>query len=427
MASLAFVNGLPGYLAQGPYCSLPVRPFWFRLGLSWIPRYCIMLTILGLYIAIYVHVALQFRTVGWLRKLQANPNHTGGLSDPADTRLDGIDEKERHPSHTLGIFTKWHPKRSSTPSSSIHFDKRQSKDSFHGSTLLENGLRFEGAADHKLSGATVAGSSGSISEKVTTGETWADGPSDFITNALSPNDNSGISRQEPGSPKSKTFNDPAEDKIALARMESDKEMRKRHAAIQRQVRTLFIYPIVYFVMWLIPFVNHAMNYSNYRAQHPIFGLVLANFMCISTIGSVDCLVFSLREKPWRQIPSSDGTFWGSFKWWKQYNERRSSTTSAHSEFSGTRVGSGSMTPHPRLGSIAENAEYPDRAENASSDPTVVPTRQLDRIQELNSWDFARDGGGSIQSAASERHWFDRRLSVAVGRSVQPNVFGERSR
>lgn len=35
------------------------------------------------------------------------------------------------------------------------------------------------------------------------------------------------------------------------------------------------------------------------------------------MGAVDCLIFSLREKPWRNIPASDRTFWGSFCFWRK--------------------------------------------------------------------------------------------------------------
>lgn len=33
---------------------------------------------------------------------------------------------------------------------------------------------------------------------------------------------------------------------------------------------------------------------------------------MASMGFVDSLIFTLREKPWKKIQSSDGTFWGSF-------------------------------------------------------------------------------------------------------------------
>lgn len=33
---------------------------------------------------------------------------------------------------------------------------------------------------------------------------------------------------------------------------------------------------------------------------------------MTIMGFVDCLIFSIREKPWQSISTSDGTLWGSF-------------------------------------------------------------------------------------------------------------------
>ena len=40
-ASLAFVNKGNAYVTSGNFCYLPKRPFWYRLALSWIPRYLV--------------------------------------------------------------------------------------------------------------------------------------------------------------------------------------------------------------------------------------------------------------------------------------------------------------------------------------------------------------------------------------------------
>lgn len=57
LASLAFINE-PGYANSGEYCYLPLHPDWARRSLSWIPRYIIFITILALYVFIYIHVAV---------------------------------------------------------------------------------------------------------------------------------------------------------------------------------------------------------------------------------------------------------------------------------------------------------------------------------------------------------------------------------
>jgi G protein-coupled receptor GPR1 len=79
---------------------------------------------------------------------------------------------------------------------------------------------------------------------------------------------------------------------------------------------MFIYPLVYTLMWLIPFVQHCMMYDDYQASHPIFWIRILSTICQMILGLVDCLIFSMREKPWRSIQSSDGSFWGSFAIWR---------------------------------------------------------------------------------------------------------------
>lgn len=83
--------------------------------------------------------------------------------------------------------------------------------------------------------------------------------------------------------------------------ESEEELRKRQYAIQRQLRFLFIYPCVYVLIWLIPLVNHSLQYYERFAERPSFPLVCITAVAIPIQGAVDCLLFSLREKPWRLV------------------------------------------------------------------------------------------------------------------------------
>jgi len=55
-ACLAFINPSHAYQVAGPLCSLPLRPFWYRLALAWIPRYIIGITILVLTILMGIRV-----------------------------------------------------------------------------------------------------------------------------------------------------------------------------------------------------------------------------------------------------------------------------------------------------------------------------------------------------------------------------------
>jgi G protein-coupled receptor GPR1 len=76
MAGLAFVNPGPAYLFQGAICTLPIRPFWYRLALAWIPLYLIISIIVGLAIAIYTYVGFDFRSYARLSQSINTPMTT---------------------------------------------------------------------------------------------------------------------------------------------------------------------------------------------------------------------------------------------------------------------------------------------------------------------------------------------------------------
>jgi G protein-coupled receptor GPR1 len=97
---------------------------------------------------------------------------------------------------------------------------------------------------------------------------------------------------------------------------------RQNLRARRQLRLIFIYPLVYTLMWLIPFAHHCTMYIEIYAQHPLWSLRLGATICISSMGFIDCLIFFLRERPWQSIPTSDGTFLGSFMVWKPHISKR---------------------------------------------------------------------------------------------------------
>lgn len=65
LAGLAFINNV-GYVALNVFCYLPESPRWYRLVLSWCPRYFIMGAIIVIYCTIYFYVINQ------LKKMERN-------------------------------------------------------------------------------------------------------------------------------------------------------------------------------------------------------------------------------------------------------------------------------------------------------------------------------------------------------------------
>lgn len=106
---------------------------------------------------------------------------------------------------------------------------------------------------------------------------------------------------------------------------ADAEMLRTRDKIRRQLRFLFIYPLVYIGMWILPFVSNILQYDDKFAVNPPFGLSCITTICICSQAAVDCWLFSTREKPWRHIPGSNGGFWSSLKFWAGWDGVRERT------------------------------------------------------------------------------------------------------
>ena len=84
------------------------------------------------------------------------------------------------------------------------------------------------------------------------------------------------------------------------------QLQDTRTAILRQLRLLFIYPVVYVLMWVFPFVSHCLQYSDYFAAHPPFWLNIVATCSLALQAGADCAVFSWREKPWRRVRRNGG-------------------------------------------------------------------------------------------------------------------------
>ncbi|KAK6515228.1 hypothetical protein TWF506_007571 [Arthrobotrys conoides] len=286
MAALAFTNKAPAYVAQTTWCYLPVRPFWYRLALAWIPRYIIMLSITGLYLAIYIYVKVTFRA--YRARFRTSEFDTDGTQP---SQLD---------------------------SSQTITDRRGSVLSVFGATFKLPGI---GKTSEKVREADV-GIDPIVTQVRRLSETENDDNEEFEGTSriidLEKGQPSASRRAEDDSAdegRHGTGSDSTHDSTsrivrrdldtshpsAAATSESEEELRKRQYAIQRQLRFLFIYPCVYVLIWLIPLVNHSLQYFERFAERPSFPLICISAVAIPIQGAIDCLLFSLREKPWRLV------------------------------------------------------------------------------------------------------------------------------
>ena len=251
MAALAFVRAGGAYLSQGAFCTLPIRPFWYRLALSWIPRYLIWAYITWIAVRVYSRVGKGFTVFARQVDSRANPSddsqmsaaHIRALRGP-DAGAAALELTDANPK--VSVFTNKSP-----------FDKKISD----ATTVV----------------AEPSQASSSTSSQRHTSDTLA-------------TQTSGLVRI------------PSAEAVTA---------RSRRAAILRQTRLLFIYPCAYMILMVMPFVQHCFNYSDHYAQHPIFAITLLGTLCNTTMGAIDAFIFCWREKPWRAMPGRDGTVLGS--------------------------------------------------------------------------------------------------------------------
>ncbi|CAO2654850.1 Nn.00g115830.m01.CDS01 [Neocucurbitaria sp. VM-36] len=326
MSGLAFINTRWGYQSQGAFCTLPIRPFWYRLALAWIPRYLIALTIIGIAIAIYAYVGFEFRAYSTLtQSIRTSLMETQELQDerepevrddaPAMTEQepvygrrassiahDIVSSKRRgssvsfscaghnanHASGASGIYTH------SLPNSSTNLYLKRNETMRPPLSAIPSASTVQTPVSAKDIG-TPPSSSGNV-----------DADRSPLSQDLKPLQN--MLARSP-SPSPSPCSSPRQGQIDH---ENARMKRKAHAHVHRQLQLMFVYPLAYTLMWLLPFVQHCTMYQDKYVNQPIWFLRLGGTICQTSMGFVDCLIFSLREKPWQNIPNSDGTFWGSF-------------------------------------------------------------------------------------------------------------------
>lgn len=352
-AALAFANPDGAYQAQGAFCWLPIRPFWYRLALSWVPRYLIWLYIMWVAIRIYSHVGYEFRVFGQERDRSSSAD----LSAASSVERGAVEKAVRERRAEFRLSEKMNcddiaPDDSSAPAPmlaqrplddnapSAHAGRRMSLPAWHSPFGGTSSTHHEiSTAPTARSNPTSRRGSRQIAPGILAEDFMAPPGFDYTqprgsvaTIDSMPQSTNGAS-VDPTLPRIEEGHGSISHTSSVNTDVGARALRQRRRAIQRQLRILFIYPVIYMAMWLIPFISHCMSYSDRYAQHPVFAISLLSSFCQSFMGFADVSVFCWRERPWRHIPGSDGTFFGSFVFWKCYEEegwkRRESKAPGH--------------------------------------------------------------------------------------------------
>ncbi|KAK0934993.1 G protein-coupled receptor gpr1 [Friedmanniomyces endolithicus] len=349
MASLAFLNPGPAFEAAGAFCYLPIRPYWYRLALSWIPRYLIWIFVMGVAIRIYRHVGNEFQVFGQEKDRSTSLNMPGESSVKRALATQAlVSARRKSMAQAAPVdLEKQDPEESPAPGDTSTLRRKSLGDSRHSppdpslstpyttsrrpsapgwSAAFAFPIEQPHVGSQSLHGASVSRRGSHQIALGVQAEDFAAGPSSADLARHRPSVvtlASIISSTAPSFTSIPVLPPIQEDKrtsasfgSTTARDATKTVVQNRRQAIQRQLRLLFIYPVTYIIIWIIPFINHSFNYSDYYAQHPFFALNVLNTFCQCFLGFADVCVFCWREKPWRHVPGSDGTFLGSFCFWR---------------------------------------------------------------------------------------------------------------
>ncbi|KAM3065788.1 G protein-coupled receptor gpr1 [Clarireedia jacksonii] len=371
-ASLAFLNNRNSYVAQGTYCYLPVRPYWYRLALAWIPRYVVFLTILVVYVSIYYYVRHKFhafehshssqhshdpegRQTRPQRRVRASSTPAlashGLIPEPRRPSARYATEGRKHSSSTIGSFANFRAGAHRFMWTAFLHSRAQSQSGesaasppseFSTPDTAPDTDSYGGTATPQPISETTTSTSPSIAKPQATISPIF--PTQYRNNPWRDNlprrlslDSSGSGYTPPSSNDIFTVLNSQDQSPEMANNLPDlhlaspanpntqvfevSEMIRTREKIRRQLRFLFIYPLVYIGMWIVPFVFHILQFNDRLAADPPFAVGCITTICVCSQGAVDCWLFSTREKPWRHIPGSDGTFFGSLKFWSLWTTK----------------------------------------------------------------------------------------------------------
>lgn len=234
LASLPYIG--KGYSSFVCWCYLPQKPVWYRLVLSWVPRWCIVIVIFGVYGVIYYYVLREFRTLGGVFSTMHRQN------------------------------SKWRPPALARDKPTFFSLVRFFMSSMAGYVLP----KFVLPNDRDTFEQHLAASP---HEQIDLDE--ARGPHDG--SMAPPGQNSGGD-------------------IQAANLDA---FLRRQKAIEKQMKSIFVYPFAYIFVWLFPFILQCSQFNYEEHSRPVVWLNYMGAFMQPFNGVVDLLVFFYRERPWR--------------------------------------------------------------------------------------------------------------------------------
>lgn len=329
MASLAFIHSPTPYANVGGYCYLPLKPSWPRAGLSWIPRFVIVLLMFFVYIFIYCYVSSLIRRFSRQDPTTGQPPGFGaqrpagsgllvaprpvyqGSAGPSRRHSYDVRDRRNSTSTIMSIDMMLGQAQYETPSYGPDRGEKpqpqwkwmdmlspESPSSGHDPNASQTNLWDNNPADLRPSASAQEQNSQESTVPPSRG-----GPAfPFWRPSLEPAFTSHssifsfcIPRADDRRPSCCSASS-----SAVPSGDDPSPMADARHKVRQQLRLLFIYPVVYTIVWILPFVLHVITWPDDKdeAPYPIVVLALAS-VCIQ--GAANSLLFSIWEKPWRHV------------------------------------------------------------------------------------------------------------------------------
>ncbi|XDG09034.1 hypothetical protein ABKA04_008649 [Annulohypoxylon sp. FPYF3050] len=361
---------------NGPHCYLPIRPTWYLSALSWIPRYVISIFIIVVYTILYLYIACRFRSFTrdqrrastthsdhpeQNRKHNHRHDHGGdvpptppiadyGFLDSARDSLakDGDQRDRQHsldstistldfggggastplprrPDQAMKNSIRWNTVNfaNDSPTESLQQTRRGSQSGLI--SPVSPSLRAEESIPIRAPESVVHSPRSSqqsahlpftwrrSTSSATPSRTHTHSHTHSLTSSIHSVSNMICAlRRGPARDRSSTQSTTSFSSIFLPQNETEDVMRRSREKQQKQLRLLFVYPAVYMITWIAPFVSHVLQYDDdYADLGAVHGtgrvalqIVSITSLCIGA--AVDCCFFTAWEKPWLHLR---GGFW----------------------------------------------------------------------------------------------------------------------
>lgn len=284
VASISFYvpNTYQGYVYIS-FFRVWTGPWYF----SWTIRHVIDVTIIIIYVAIYVYVVIQFKKVS--KSFGNKGSNEPDALQQSDGTTTGKNNTIEHRGSVYPIFggSVWYTLFQLFSIFSASEEKFNSKSS-QPSTSISRGSSV--ADNNRLKDGKTAG----INNKIENGNAKENNE----TNNENPSGNDNLNYHYAG-----IENDEISKQIQLLLYEDAMErFNSRKNQIMKQMKVIFIYPISYILLWLLPLINH---YQIIRLGHETMWSTFAGGFCQSLNCFVDTVVFLFREKPWQLTTELD--------------------------------------------------------------------------------------------------------------------------